>query len=197
VCFRADPIEPPRRAASGPPVFGSFNSAAKITPTTIDLWASVLREIPDSRLLLKARGLDDPFVTSPIIDSFSARGISSDRIELRGRIEDPRGHLSLYGEIDVALDTFPYHGTTTTCEALSMGVPVVSLEGDAHRSRVGASLLATADPNPSTSLERFATQAIAALEAERAASERRSRLGDRILEAGAFARAFGSLLESA
>jgi protein O-GlcNAc transferase len=91
---------------------------------------------------LKARGLDDAFVANRIVESFAARGIAADRLDLRGRIEDPRGHLALYGEIDVALDTFPYHGTTTTCEALSMGVPVVSLSGVTHRSRVAASLSA-------------------------------------------------------
>jgi protein O-GlcNAc transferase len=196
VCFKPDPIEPPPRATSGPPVFGSFNSMAKITPTTIDSWAAVLLEAPDSRLLLKARGLDDAFVANRIVESFAARGIAVDRLDLRGRIEDPRGHLALYGEIDVALDTFPYHGTTTTCEALAMGVPVISLVGDSHRSRVGASLLAATDPNPPRSSDRFVARAIATLEAERSASERRSRLGDRILEAGPFVRAFGSLLES-
>src|SRR5208282_5617580 len=72
---------------------------------------------------------------------FGEHGIAGDRIEFHRRIADPRRHLELYHRVDVALDTFPYHGTTTTCEALWMGVPVVSLVGRTHVSRVGMSLL--------------------------------------------------------
>jgi len=143
LCFRPDPDRPARssRDPRRPITFGSFNSAAKITPTTIDLWASVLRRVPGSRLLLKARGLEDPFVADPLRAAFAAREVDPARLELRDRVPDPRGHLAAYSEVDVALDTFPYHGTTTTCEALSMGVPVVSRAGGAHRSRVGSSIL--------------------------------------------------------
>ena len=72
---------------------------------------------------------------------FEKAGIVPERVELLGRLPDFSDHLSCYNRVDIALDTFPYHGTTTTCEALWMGVPVVSLAGKAHASRVGVSLL--------------------------------------------------------
>ena len=70
-----------------------------------------------------------------------AVGIATERFEMAGHVADLADHLSSYGRVDIALDTFPYHGTTTTCEALWMGVPVVTLAGKTHASRVGVSLL--------------------------------------------------------
>jgi len=164
LCFRPDPDRPARapRDPRRPVTFGSFNSAAKITPTTIDLWSSVLRRVPGSRLLLKARGLDDPFVGDPLRAAFAAGGIDPARLDLRGRVDDPRAHLAVYSEIDVALDTFPYHGTTTTCEALSMGVPVVSCVGEGHRSRVASSILRSIEDLDLTcpGADRFADLAV-------------------------------------
>ena len=75
---------------------------------------------------------------------FASRGIAGDRLDLRGRVATQASHLGTYGEIDIALDPAHYNGTTTTCEAMWMGVPLVSLRGDRHASRVGASLLAAA-----------------------------------------------------
>jgi predicted O-linked N-acetylglucosamine transferase (SPINDLY family) len=122
--------------------FGSFNNIAKINATTVHLWADVLRSTPGSRLLIKGffPGMDTA-VRNSFLKVFEAHGISTDRIELLDRADAARDHLAVYGRVDVALDTFPYHGTTTTCEALWMGVPVVTLRGDRHASRVGASLL--------------------------------------------------------
>jgi protein O-GlcNAc transferase len=76
-----------------------------------------------------------------LLELFAAVGIGEDRLDLRGWIATRDSHLELYGEIDIALDTYPYQGTTTTCEALWMGVPVVTLAGTSHRSRVGVSIL--------------------------------------------------------
>ena len=177
----------PRSPRSGAITFGSFNSVAKITPTTVDLWTAVLVAMEDSRLLLKARGLDDPFVADPIRRAFASRGVAPARLELRGRIDDPRGHLALYEQVDVALDTFPYHGTTTTCEALSMGVPVVSLAGEAHRSRVGASLLAAIGHAAAPDRDKFVEHAASATE-QRGRSEIADTLRERLVDASGFAR---------
>jgi predicted O-linked N-acetylglucosamine transferase (SPINDLY family) len=132
----------PRQARDGV-VFGSFNKIHKITPTTVRLWAGAMRRIPGSRMLIKAAGLGSARVRGHLEQQFAAEGVGGERLELLERVESRAEHLGLYGRIDVALDTFPYHGTTTTCEALWMGVPVMSLVGAGHRSRVGLSLLST------------------------------------------------------
>ena len=78
-----------------------------------------------------------------MLSIFEKKGISKDRVRVSGWLSKPEGHLALYNEIDIALDTFPYNGTTTTCEALYMGVPMVTMTGQTHCSRVGVSLLTT------------------------------------------------------
>lgn len=121
--------------------FGSFNNLSKVTTKVIEEWSRVLHGTTDSRLLLKHLAFNDPIVTDNFIKAFSEHGVDSNRLQLIPWIDDPDGHLAAYNQIDIALDTFPYNGTTTTCEALWMGVPVVTLLGDAHAGRVGASLL--------------------------------------------------------
>lgn len=121
--------------------FGSFNEAKKISHEVLGLWAKVLKAAPGSRLLLKAGSFDDEVVRRDVEARFLRKGIGADRLEIVARTPSRAEHLAYYGRVDVALDTFPYHGTTTTCEAMWMGVPTVSLRGDRHASRVGASLL--------------------------------------------------------
>ena len=122
--------------------FGSFNNLAKINDVVLDTWAAVLAEVPGSVMFLKARGLRDEKVQARIMKAFAARGIDGEqRIRMMGHERSAVDHLKLYNQVDVALDTFPYNGTTTTCEALWMGTPVVSFEGKSHAGRVGASLL--------------------------------------------------------
>lgn len=133
------PVAP--RADGGGVVFGSFNLLNKIGPGTITLWSEVLRAVPGSRLVLKARALAQPAVRARVARAFDEAGVESDRVECLGWTVDAEAHFALYGRIDVGLDPFPYNGTTTTCEALMMGVPVVSLAGRTHPSRVGLSLL--------------------------------------------------------
>ncbi|WP_224983688.1 nodulation protein NodZ [Geomonas agri] len=144
-CFappeEAPPVAPLPCLASGSVTFGSFNNPAKITRETLAMWADVLRAVPGSRLLLKGYSLACPQGRQRFLDAFAAAGIETERLELIGNTPSYRDHLALYAGVDIALDTFPYHGTTTTCEALWMGVPVVTLAGASHRSRVGASLL--------------------------------------------------------
>jgi protein O-GlcNAc transferase len=129
-------------ARGGQPfTFGCFNNLAKITEAMLGTWAKVLAGVPGSRLLVKGPGLGESDVRSEYSQRLVRAGIPADRFELLERTTDTASHLALYHRVDVALDTFPYHGTTTTCEALWMGVPVVTLEGDRHMARVGASLL--------------------------------------------------------
>ena len=123
------------------PTFGSFSSLTKVNDTTIALWSQVLQAVPGSQLLLKGADFDDPEVCATYRARFQAAGAPIDRIELVPRTAEGEDHLGLYRRVDVALDTFPYHGTTTTCEALWMGVPVITRRGDRHAARVGASLL--------------------------------------------------------
>ena len=134
-------VAPPPAASRGYVTFGSFNHFAKVGGEVIALWAALLRRVPESRLLLKYADLDDTHVRALLLDQFAAHGIGVERLDLRARAPDLRTHLALYGEMDIALDPFPYNGTTTTCEALWMGVPVVSLAGQRHMGRVGVSLL--------------------------------------------------------
>ncbi|MEX2643855.1 MAG: tetratricopeptide repeat protein [Acetobacterales bacterium] len=129
------------RDPSGPPVFGCFSNFAKVGSGLIDLWAHVLRSVPDARLVLKSRPLADAELRAVVTERFEAAGVAADRVELRTQAPGLIAHLAQYADIDIALDTHPYSGTTTTCEALWMGVPVVTLAGERHASRVGASLL--------------------------------------------------------
>ena len=126
---------------NGHVTFASFNNFAKLSPLTIRLWSRVLASAPNSRLLIKTRGLQDPGLRALLLERFLKQGVDGDRIKLMPPILDQREHLQTYSQVDVALDPFPYHGTTTTMEALWMGVPVVTLEGDRHAARVGASIL--------------------------------------------------------
>ncbi|OGU10244.1 MAG: hypothetical protein A2075_21580 [Geobacteraceae bacterium GWC2_58_44] len=128
-------------ASSGRITFGSFSNLAKVTPEVIALWGRVLQAVPGSTLLLKCRPLGDPEVCARILEEFKAAGVDPGRIELHGGNPSPAEHLAQYQRVDIALDTFPYNGTTTTCEALWMGVPVVTLAGTRHAARTGVSLL--------------------------------------------------------
>lgn len=145
LCYR--PPEDAPQAAAPPAVrngyvtFGSFNNFRKITPQLLEIWSKILRNTDNARLLLKARPLADPATVVRIDSAFEANGVDPARLDLRGTVASPADHLGTYGDIDIALDPFPYNGTTTTCEALWMGVPVVTLSGNCHAGRVGASLL--------------------------------------------------------
>lgn len=145
LCYRA-PAESPEVGGlpllhAGRVTFGSFNNLAKLTPSMIALWVQVLNALPDARLVLKSPGLSASSARRALFNQFSERGIPRERLVMRGPEESFPLHLDKYNEIDIALDVFPYNGVTTTCEALWMGVPVVTLAGRTHVSRVGASIL--------------------------------------------------------
>ncbi|MFC1675603.1 FkbM family methyltransferase [Planctomycetota bacterium] len=134
------PVTPLSALERGYITFGSFNNSTKINPFVIELWSRVLKATPDSKLLLKFKSGQDDEVRQMFVERFDKFGISPDRIVTSGWLRPP-AHLELYNHVDIALDTFPYNGTTTTCQALLMGVPVISLVGDHHMSRVGLSIL--------------------------------------------------------
>ncbi|HYH19198.1 MAG TPA: tetratricopeptide repeat protein [Azospirillum sp.] len=138
-----DAPEPHRdRSADGEGiVFGSFNALGKLTPAVVAAWTGILSDVPGARLLLKSQALGDEAVAAELRARFAARGIASDRLEFVAWTANRAEHLALYRRVDVGLDPFPYNGTTTTCEAMWMGVPVVTLAGDRHAARVGAALL--------------------------------------------------------
>ncbi len=121
--------------------FGSFSMFYKLNGKVLSLWAHLLTQIAGSRLTLKAKSMADSSVRKSVIKQFADFGIVEERISLKSYEPSYEQHLENYREIDIALDPFPYNGTTTTCEALFMGVPVITLEGEEHRSRVGVSLL--------------------------------------------------------
>lgn len=144
LCFQPTqeppPVGPVPAVSNGYVTFGSFNSLNKMSSATTDVWAAVLAAVPNSRLVMKVQqGLSGAGDT--IINGLVQRGVARDRIDMLDWVPGWCEHLPLYGQIDIGLDPFPYNGTTTTCESLLMGVPVVTLRGDRFISRVGATLM--------------------------------------------------------
>ncbi len=135
-----DPAPPPC-LTNGFVTFGSFNTVQKVNEEVLRVWAAVLAATPGSRLLLKGGHADDHGLREGLLARIAAAGVEAGRVEFLSRTKGIREHLELYGRVDIALDPFPYNGTTTTCEALYMGVPVVTLAGAMHAGRVGVSLL--------------------------------------------------------
>ena len=133
----------PERAAvvPGEVTFVSFNELPKVSDPVVAAWAAILRRLPAARLLIKGSALADAGTARRLAGRFEAHGIARERLRLEGRTERLAEHLARYACAHIGLDTFPYNGATTTCEALWMGVPVVSLAGERHAGRVGASLL--------------------------------------------------------
>lgn len=141
LCYRGPDYAPaPERSADRPLTYGCFNTSSKVTANVIALWARLLEAAPEARLLLRNGTLDDALAREEYHKAFEAAGVSRERVLLQGGASHP-DLLATYAEVDVALDPFPYNGGTTTCEALWMGVPVVTLSGDRFVSRVGASIL--------------------------------------------------------
>jgi predicted O-linked N-acetylglucosamine transferase (SPINDLY family) len=133
------PAAPPH-VSSGAVTFGSFNNPSKLSAATIDAWARLLARLPTARLLLKGKPFACAVTRASFLERLRRRGVAKERVDLAAWLPDET-HLALYNRVDIALDPFPYNGATTTCEAMWMGVPVVTLRGDRHAGRVGASLL--------------------------------------------------------
>jgi predicted O-linked N-acetylglucosamine transferase (SPINDLY family) len=141
--------EPPADAPEVAPVpsrkngyvtFGCFNYPPKLAPAVVEAWAAILKELPGARLRLKWWSMTEPAVAAAFRSRFAAHGIAAERLELSGASAH-RDLLAEYGDIDVALDPFPFTGGVTTCEALWMGVPVVARTGRTVIERQSAALL--------------------------------------------------------
>ena len=119
--------------------FGSFNNFAKVTDEVLMVWGRILRQVPGAKLLLKAKVFSKAYGRSKVWERLEQAGISRERVNIAGYSDD---YMDSYGDVDIALDTFPYPGGGTTCDALYMGVPVITLAGKNHHERFGYSLLA-------------------------------------------------------
>ncbi|HSK40881.1 MAG TPA: hypothetical protein VK943_14030, partial [Arenibaculum sp.] len=147
VCYDPPPyapqVVPPPCRRNGFVTFGCFNNLAKVNDRVVALWSDLLRGRPDRRLRLQTQALGDPRGRRRIYDAFAAHGVGADQLDLHGGAFH-RQLLEAYGEVDVALDPFPYSGGLTTLESLWMGVPVVTLAGERFCSRHSVSHLTAA-----------------------------------------------------
>ena len=132
----ADDAPEPRWQAGGPPVFGSFNNPIKLSPALLGAWRRILDAVPGATLVLKYKNrFGSPMIQAPV------RAALGDRVRFASGDRSRSDHLALWNEIDVALDSSPFNGSTTTFEALWMGVPVVTLAGANFVGRISASFL--------------------------------------------------------
>jgi predicted SAM-dependent methyltransferase len=192
-------VAPPPAAKSGGVTFGSFNFLAKAMPAMVPLWARLLQALPEAKLLLKSYGLSAQSARTALHAQFAEQGIGADRLIVLEPEASASAHLARYGEVDIALDCFPYNGTTTTCEALWMGVPVITLAGQSHVARVGSSILARAGLADlvAQSPQQYLDKAIALARDSARRSELRKSLRSRLrasplLDAAAFTRGLES-----
>lgn len=145
-CFASyephDDAPPPRPPIGDEPVvFGSFNVQNKVGPRTVGAWARILAQVPGSRLILRGYGFQAPSIRTMYEQMFRGQGLDPARVEMSGTIPAMGEHLAQYRRIHIGLDPFPYNGTTTSCDCLWQGVPLVAFAGSWHAARVGASLL--------------------------------------------------------
>ena len=126
--------------------FGCSNNISKLNPDIMKSWVEILNSVPGSTIILKFAEAADPEVKNYYYNKFEELGLkgAKERVALLGWLSHAK-HVELYNYIDIALDTYPYNGTTTTCQALLMGVPVITLTGKHHASRVGLDILSRLD----------------------------------------------------
>lgn len=178
----AGDVAPSPLLRNGFVTFGSFNRLPKLSPRVLDAWSEILHHAPDSRLVLKAAALADDSVCRQFIDGFAQRGIDAARLDLRGTSAHHE-MFAEYGDVDIALDPFPFNGGMTTLEALWMGVPVVTLEGNAVVSRQTFSALANiglADVLAFSSVDAYVAGAVALAKAPARLSELRAGIRPRM-----------------
>ena len=131
---QAPHVAPPPSLERGFATFGSFNNPAKITPDVVAVWAKILRSVPNARFIMKYRALGDETVKERFFELFAANGVGQDRLSLLPWSSHD-DYLATYHQVDVALDPFPFSGSTITCESLWMGVSVVTCPGETFASR--------------------------------------------------------------
>ncbi len=143
--WQSPPVTPLPALETGILTLGCFNNHTKVTAQLLDLWAEIIKKIPNSRLLLKSstQHFNDPEIVKWVSEKLFSRGLTPEQIHILPSTRTTEEHLKYYQQIDIALDTYPYNGATTTCEALWMGIPVISWSGKTHASRMGLSLLNT------------------------------------------------------
>jgi predicted O-linked N-acetylglucosamine transferase (SPINDLY family) len=144
LCFTPPNIDltvaPLPALSNGYITFGCFNNLTKMNDEVVALWAQILTALPDSKLFLKTKQLNDPSQRQLTLDRYAQHGIAEQRLILEGQ-DDRATYLRAYQRVDIALDPFPYPGGTTTAEGLWMGVPVLTLAGTSFLSRQGAGIL--------------------------------------------------------
>jgi protein O-GlcNAc transferase len=207
VCYSPPPYAPDigglPAEVNGHITFGCFNNLAKITPTVIATWSSILRLVPNARMALKTHQFADQPTCDRLLAAFAAHGIAPDRLTLQGA-SSHRAFLNEYNGIDMVLDPFPYSGGLTTCEALWMGVPTLTLPGETFASRHSASHMSNAglDDWIATDLTHYIDLAVAksgdrtALAALRAGLRARVKAGP-LCDAPRFGRNLGHALRHA
>lgn len=202
VTYAVPDIADPPALTAGYLTFGCLASQYKITPPVVEAWARILRRSPRARLLLKNAALAHHANREHLADRFSYHGVTSDRLVFEGPA-DHYDFLSAYSRIDVALDTFPYNGGTTTSEALWQGVPVLAFRGDRWASRTSTSILVAGgfDEWVARSADDYVERAVGLandpMTPERLATERREMrqrlLMSRVCDTPGFARAMEAI----
>ena len=134
-------VQNPPKKHSNITTFASFNNISKINDKTISAWSALLNCVGNSILFIKSSVASDNTVSKKLVDKFQRYGVHPNRIKYMNKTATIEDHLKIYNMVDIALDTFPFNGATTTFEALWMGVPVMTIEGKIHHSRVTTSIL--------------------------------------------------------
>ena len=180
--------------------FGCFNNSNKITDEVVAVWAGIMRRVEGSHIFLKTSNLGDQLTLDAFRSKFEKNGIEAERIECFPSFPNKYDHLMTYGEVDLALDPFPYNGTTTTFESLWMGVPMVTLIGQVHAGRVGHSILSGIglDELSCPDVTRYAEAAVALARDVPRIGAYRSTLRDRLSRSPLMdAKSFAQSVESA
>lgn len=147
LCFApprdAPEVAPPPMLRSGHVTFGCFQNGGKVNDAVLALWARVLARVPGARLRIQNKAVGDPATREAFVQRLRQQGIAPERVQMHGNTAHAV-YLAAHAQVDLLLDTFPFPGGTTTCEALWMGVPTLTLEGDRLLARQGSALLQAA-----------------------------------------------------